>query len=161
MVTTLAQARQIVAWYRMRWIIEQLFRSMKSDCLRIEDAQMEDANGFTKLAIVGLIAAIRSMQLVMARDGSTYASDCGMPRWPARWRARCSPQQSRARRSSPPVQTSGTTGKASRTALPSQDRPRRLHNPLQMDDGGVAALPAEHGSDSRLSVAVSDAVGMV
>jgi hypothetical protein len=35
MVTTLAQARQIVAWYRMRWIIEQLFRSMKSDCLRI------------------------------------------------------------------------------------------------------------------------------
>jgi hypothetical protein len=71
MVTTLAQARQIVVWYRMRWIIEQVFRSMKSDCLRIEDSQMEDANGFTKLAVVGLIAAIRSMQLVMARDGST------------------------------------------------------------------------------------------
>ena len=32
---------------------------------------MEDANCFTKLAVVGLIAAIRSMQLVMARDGST------------------------------------------------------------------------------------------
>jgi hypothetical protein len=44
---------------------------MKSDCLRIEDSQMEDANCFTKLAVVGLIAAIRSMQLVMARDGST------------------------------------------------------------------------------------------
>jgi hypothetical protein len=70
-VTTLDQARQIVAWYRMRWIIEQVFRSMKSDCLRIEDSQIEDANGFTKLAIIGLIAAIRSMQLVMARDGST------------------------------------------------------------------------------------------
>ena len=70
-VTTLEQARQIVAWYRMRWTIEQVFRSMKSDCLRIEDSQMEDANCFTKLAIVGLIAAIRSMQLVMARDGST------------------------------------------------------------------------------------------
>ena len=70
-VTTLEQARQIVAWYRMRWIIEQVFRSMKSDCLRIEDSQIEDANGFTKLAIIGLIAAIRSMQLVMARDGST------------------------------------------------------------------------------------------
>jgi hypothetical protein len=55
----------------MRWNIEQVFRSMKSDCLRIEDSQLEDANGFTKLAIVGLIAAIRSMQLVMARDGST------------------------------------------------------------------------------------------
>jgi Transposase DDE domain len=70
-VTTLEQARQIVAWYRMRWIIEQVFRSMKSDCLRIEDSQIEDANRFTKLAIIGLIAAIRSMQLVMARDGST------------------------------------------------------------------------------------------
>jgi Transposase DDE domain len=70
-VTTLEQARLIVAWYRMRWIIEQVFRSMKSDCLRIEDSQLEDASGFTKLAIVGLIAAIRSMQLVMARDGTT------------------------------------------------------------------------------------------
>jgi hypothetical protein len=35
-ITTLGQARQIVAWYRMRWI-EQVFRSMKADCLRIED----------------------------------------------------------------------------------------------------------------------------
>ena len=31
-VTTLEQARQIVAWYRMRWTIEQVFRSMKSNC---------------------------------------------------------------------------------------------------------------------------------
>jgi len=70
-VTTLEQARRIVGWYRMRWIIEQVFRSMKSDCLRIEDSQLETAACFTKLAIVGLIAAVRSMQLVMARDGST------------------------------------------------------------------------------------------
>ena len=70
-VQTLDQARQIVAWYRMRWIIEQVFRSMKSDCLRIEDSQLEDAGGFTKLAIVGLIAAIRAMRLVMARGGNT------------------------------------------------------------------------------------------
>ena len=68
---TLEQARQIVIWYRMRWIIEQVFRSMKSDCLRIEDSQLETAACFTKLAMIGLIAAIRSMQLVMARDGST------------------------------------------------------------------------------------------
>jgi Transposase DDE domain len=70
-VTTLEQARQIVAWYRMRWIIEQVFRSMKSDCLRIEKSQIADVNGFTKLAIIGLIAAVRSMQLVMARDGGS------------------------------------------------------------------------------------------
>jgi Transposase DDE domain len=70
-VTTLEQARQIVVWYRMRWIIEQVFRSMKADCLRIEDSQLETAACFSKLAMIGLIAAVRAMQLVMARDGST------------------------------------------------------------------------------------------
>ncbi len=70
-VTTVAEARQIVAWYRMRWIIEQVFRALKSHGLRIEDSQMEEARGFTKLAVVALIAAVRSMQLVLARDGST------------------------------------------------------------------------------------------
>jgi len=70
-IATLAQARQIVVWYRMRWIIEQVFRSMKADCLRIEDSQLETAACFTKLATIGLIAAVRAMQLVMARDGST------------------------------------------------------------------------------------------
>jgi hypothetical protein len=70
-VGTAEQARQIVAWYRMRWTIEQVFRSLKSHCLGIEDSQMQQAVGFTKLAMVALIAAVRSMQLVMARDGST------------------------------------------------------------------------------------------
>ncbi len=70
-MTAVDQARQIVVWYRMRWIIEQVFRSMKSDCLRIEDSQLETAACFAKLAIVGLIAAIRAMRLVMARDGKT------------------------------------------------------------------------------------------
>jgi hypothetical protein len=71
-VATVEQARQIVAWYRRRWTIEQVFRSLKSHCLRIEDSQMEHAVCFTKLAMIALIAAVRSMQLVMARDGSTF-----------------------------------------------------------------------------------------
>jgi hypothetical protein len=70
-VETLAAARQIVAWYRMRWIIEQVFRSLKSHCLQIEASQMEEVACFTKLALIGLIAAVRAMQLVMARDGGT------------------------------------------------------------------------------------------
>ena len=70
-VTTLAQARQIVAWYRMRWIIEQVFRSLKSHCLRVEDSQMQAVGSFTKLAVIALIAAVRAMQLVLARDGTT------------------------------------------------------------------------------------------
>jgi hypothetical protein len=70
-VGTLAEARQIVAWYRRRWIIEQVFRSLKSHCLKIEDSQMVQASGFLKLAVIALIAAVRAMQLVLARDGST------------------------------------------------------------------------------------------
>jgi hypothetical protein len=70
-VTTLAEARQIVAWYKLRWIIEQVFRSLKTHGLRIEDSQVEDARSFTKLAVVALIAAVRAMQLVLARDGNT------------------------------------------------------------------------------------------
>jgi hypothetical protein len=70
-VMTLAQAHQIVAWYRMRWIIEQVFRSLKSHCLDIEASQMEEAGPFTKLAAIALIAATRAMQLVLARDGAT------------------------------------------------------------------------------------------
>ena len=32
---------------------------------------MEEARSFTKLAVVALIAAVRSIRLVLARDGST------------------------------------------------------------------------------------------
>ncbi len=70
-VQTVAEARQIVGWYRVRWCIERVFRSMKAHTLRIEDSQVEDARGFAKLAIIALIAAVRAMQPVMARDGAT------------------------------------------------------------------------------------------
>ncbi len=70
-VTTVAHAHQIVAWYRMRWIIEQVFRALKTHGLRIEDSQIDEARSFTKLAIVALIGATRAMQLVLARSGAT------------------------------------------------------------------------------------------
>lgn len=70
-VDTLEKARQVVAWYRMRWIIEQVFRALKTHGFRIEESQIQDARCFTKLAIVALIGAVLSMQLVLARDGGT------------------------------------------------------------------------------------------
>ena len=70
-VTTLAEAHQIVAWYRLRWIIEQVFRSLKSHGMDIEASQMVEAACFTKLAVIALIAAVGAMQLVLARDGTT------------------------------------------------------------------------------------------
>ena len=70
-VPTLAEARQIVAGYRCRWAIEQVFRTLKTDGVRIEASQIIDAANFVKLAVAALIAAVRVMQIVLGRDGST------------------------------------------------------------------------------------------
>jgi len=69
-VTTVAQALQIVAWYRERWHIEQLFRTSKSQGLDIESSQVETAEALFKLAAIAMIAATKIMQLVLARDGT-------------------------------------------------------------------------------------------
>jgi len=70
-LSSLAEARRVVDWYRQRWTIEQVFRSLKSHCLRIEDSQLAEASRFIKLAVIALLAAVRAMQLVLARDGTT------------------------------------------------------------------------------------------
>lgn len=70
-VGTQADAMQIVKWYRMRWNIEQVFRTLKTDGVNAETSQLTTPNILLKLATVALIAAIRVMQLVNGRDGST------------------------------------------------------------------------------------------
>jgi hypothetical protein len=69
-VTTVAEAHQIVAWYRERWHIEQLFRTSKSQGLDVESSQVEDADALSKLAAIAMIAASKIMQLVLARAGT-------------------------------------------------------------------------------------------
>lgn len=64
-----AMAWQIVDWYRLRWIIEQLFRLMKSQGLRLEDSQLESAEALMKLTAIAAKAACVTLQLVQARDG--------------------------------------------------------------------------------------------
>lgn len=65
-----AAAQQIVRFYRLRWRIEQVFRAMKSDGLRLEETQVTDASRLFNLTAIALIAAARTIQLVDARDGS-------------------------------------------------------------------------------------------
>lgn len=69
-VTTVAQALQIVAWYRERWQIEQLFRTCKSQGLDVESSQVEAAEALFNLAALAVIAAMKIMQLVLARGGT-------------------------------------------------------------------------------------------
>jgi hypothetical protein len=68
-VANVADACQIVAWYKRRWIIEQFFRSMKTQGLRIEDSQLETAEGLMKLVAIAAKAATIVIQLVQARNG--------------------------------------------------------------------------------------------
>jgi len=68
-VSTLEQAWQIVEWYRRRWIIEQFFRTMKQQGLRIEDSQLTTADRLCRLIAIAASAAAIVMQLVQARDG--------------------------------------------------------------------------------------------
>lgn len=68
-VATAAAAWQIVDWYKMRWTIEQLFRVMKQQGLKLEDSQLETAERLLKLAAIAAKAAAVTIQLVQARDG--------------------------------------------------------------------------------------------
>jgi len=71
-----AAAQEIVQLYRLRWRIEQVFRALKSDGLKLEDTQVKDASRLFNLTAIALIAAARTIQLVDARDGSSRpASD--------------------------------------------------------------------------------------
>jgi hypothetical protein len=69
-IASAANAWQIVAFYKQRWIIEQFFRSMKMQGLRIEDSQLETAEGLMKLVAIAAKAAAIVIQLVQARNGN-------------------------------------------------------------------------------------------
>jgi len=63
-------AWQIVDWYAQRWMIEQLFRVMKQQGLKVEDSQLDTADRLLKLIAIAAKAATLTLQLVQARDGN-------------------------------------------------------------------------------------------
>jgi hypothetical protein len=69
-----AMAWRVVGWYRMRWTIEQFFRTLKQQGLRLEDSQLESAERLIKLTAIAARAACVIMQLVQARDGRSLQS---------------------------------------------------------------------------------------
>jgi hypothetical protein len=69
-VASLTDARRITRFYRARWTIEQVNRTMKTEGFRIEAPRVADGGPFENLAAAVLIAAIQVMQLVGDRDGT-------------------------------------------------------------------------------------------
>ena len=70
-VEDVAMAWRVVGWYRQRWIIEQVFRTLKQQGLKLEDSQLESAERLIKLTAMAVKAAVVIMQLVQARDGKS------------------------------------------------------------------------------------------
>jgi Transposase DDE domain len=70
-VTSLADARRIVDLYRMRWTIEEFFRTLKSAGFDIEEADISEPRVMTNFMTAAAVAAVTIMQLVKARDGTT------------------------------------------------------------------------------------------
>jgi hypothetical protein len=68
-VTDLADARRIIGFYRLRWTIEQLFRTTKTKGFDIEALRQQEGGPLEKLVTATLIAAVTVMQLVAERDG--------------------------------------------------------------------------------------------
>jgi hypothetical protein len=71
-VTGVKHALRVIGWYRQRWHIEQLFRTTKTQGLGIEQSVVEDSVALEKLAVVALIAATITMQLVLARKATVH-----------------------------------------------------------------------------------------
>lgn len=73
-------AQGIVQIYRLRWRIEQTFRACKSDGLGLPDLQTHKADRLFKMGALALGAAVRTIQLVDARNGgSRPGSDVADP----------------------------------------------------------------------------------
>ena len=70
-VNDVADARRIIGFYRLRWTIEQLFRTMKTKGFAVEALRQEQDGPLKKLVAAILIAAVKVMQLV--ENSSTSA----------------------------------------------------------------------------------------
>lgn len=70
-VQSVEQAKQILRWYRERWMIEQTFRTLKSEGLDLENSEVETYESLANLATLAMLAATQIMQLVNARNGQT------------------------------------------------------------------------------------------
>lgn len=69
-VNNLEAACRIVDLYRLRWSVEEYFRTLKTAGFDIEDADLSDPDAMMNLVAAASIAAVTVMQLVKGRDGA-------------------------------------------------------------------------------------------
>src|SRR3546814_7385938 len=57
-VTEVADARRIIGFYRQRWTIEQLFRTLKTKGFDVAALRLPDGGRFEKLVAASVVAAV-------------------------------------------------------------------------------------------------------
>jgi hypothetical protein len=60
-------AVRIIESYRQRWVVEQLFRTVKSRAFNLENSFIEDGESLERLAVAALIASTDVLKLVYGR----------------------------------------------------------------------------------------------
>ena len=70
-VESFEDSLQCVEWYKKRWLIEELFRVIKTKGFRIESSQLGSGQGLKKLLAITLEAALHVMRLKMALKKET------------------------------------------------------------------------------------------
>lgn len=66
-IESMEEARKIILWYTKRWLIEQVFRLLKKQGLDLAKSLAHKYETLSRLAVVGLIACVRVLQLLTAR----------------------------------------------------------------------------------------------
>lgn len=61
----------VIKWYTKRWYIEQLFRILKKEGMKVEQIELESAQAIRKLVIFAMISSLKVMMLLLASKNET------------------------------------------------------------------------------------------
>ena len=62
---------KIIHWYKERWNIEQVFRTLKSKGINSMASLLDSAAKLQKITVLALMACVKVLLVVRARDGKT------------------------------------------------------------------------------------------
>lgn len=73
-VTNLKEASRAIEAYRMRWVSEEYFHTLKTGGFDVEAADISEPEVMIRFVAAIAVAGVTVMQLVKARDGTTHQS---------------------------------------------------------------------------------------